>query len=307
VWWFFSRVPRVFRLTTYLMVVAFIGAMVAANVGYARMKGSALSFGNELERLTETTNLEGDFYKLRLNGEPIQITSARTTLRFEEVLDRYQDACKERADGLPVEFANLQAALQPGAPDQSLGWPGMGILRNEGEDRGFVLCFAQGGPTDYPAAFERLRLFGESGDLSKVGDLRYVFARATQNGSHVIAVWTKGAFEVGKMFPAEGDAPGTDVEGGYRPDGTRRVFTAFTEGVPYGIRIYEGSFPASIVLGQFDREMPAKGWQTLALVGQTLPSSRAFSRDGVDLIISVVPHQNNAEKSVISIVEMRTQ
>src|SRR5688572_19505090 len=46
-WWFLSRVPRVFRLTTYLMVVAFIGAMVAANVGYARMKGSALSFGNE--------------------------------------------------------------------------------------------------------------------------------------------------------------------------------------------------------------------------------------------------------------------
>lgn len=305
--WFLSRTRKTIRLTTYIFVVSLIGAMLLARSGYARIKGSALRFGDELTRLTDATQ-GGDYYRLRMNGELMNIATAKTSMPFKDVLQRFKDACGEGADGLPDKFAHLDEALKPDAPVAAKGWPGMGVFREISGNRGVVLCFATGGPTDYAAAFDRMREFAETGDLSKVGDLRYVFARETaQGGAHVVAAWTEGSFAVGKMFPSEGDAPGNDVSEAVRPDGTRRIFGAYAEGVPYGIRIYEGATPPSMILDQYDREMPRKGWETITPVGKRLPSSRAFSREGVDLLISVASHQTEADKSVISVIEMRAQ
>jgi hypothetical protein len=304
--WFMSRTRKVMRLTAYIFVVSLIGATLLARAGYARIKGSAMNLGDELIRLTET-GMTGDFYKLRLNGERMNVATAKTSLSVKEVIARFRSACETGADGIADEFAHLREVLQPGAAPQAHGYPGLGILREETEDRGMVLCFAQGGPTDHVAAFGRLTEFADTGDLGKIGDLRYVVARRTVGGSHVVAAWTKGTFPVGKMFPSEGDAPGDDVAGAVRPDGTRRLFSAYTEGVPYGIRVYEADRSASMVLDQYDREMPMKGWETLTPVGQRLPSTRAFSREGVDLLITVGPHNREAGKAVISVIEMSSR
>jgi hypothetical protein len=305
--WFMSRSRKMLRLTTYLFVVSLIGATLVARSGFARIRGSAMQLGDELIHLTESTGMAGDFYRLRLNGELMNVATAKTSLSVSEVLARYKGACEVHADGIKEEFAHLRESLKPGAPLPAVGYPGLGILREESEDRGMVLCFAQGGHTDHTAAFGRITDFADSGDLAKLGDLRYVVARQTPGGSHVVVAWTDGSFPISKMFPDEGDAPGADVPNVVRPDGTRRLFSAYAEGAPYGIRVYEADRPASLLLGQYDREMPTNGWQTITPVAQTLPSARAYSRDGVDILVSVGSHNKDPNKSVISVIEMRSR
>ena len=65
--------------------------------------------------------------------------------------------------------------------------------------------------------------------------------RSPRGGSRVVTLWSEGSLDLGRMFPAAGDAPGTDSSVVPRPAGSRRTLSASVEGFPAAIRIYESA------------------------------------------------------------------
>ncbi|GAC1548014.1 MAG: hypothetical protein NVS3B10_11720 [Polyangiales bacterium] len=114
-------------------------------------------------------------------------------------------------------------------------------------------------------------------------------------------MWTEGSFDLKKMFPDQGDAPGTDVAHGLRPEQSRRVMSAYAEGAPYGLRVYETPLSPKQIFAQYDGAMPALGWQIYPDVIAADPTSRAFSREDVDLVVTA---ERQGDSTMVSIVEM---
>jgi hypothetical protein len=291
------------RLTVYFMFVGILLAVVAGRMAYAHAKKAAMETGDELLRLTDAAHMSG-VYRLRLNGELVRVTSAVSNTDHNVILDRFQKECEEHADGMEMEFARLSDAITPNANPRNEGHPGIGILRNSDDKGGMVACFAIGKVKDTGEVYKRIGEFAKSGDLGALGNIRYVAAKkGDTTTSHVVALWTEGSFDVKKMFPDEGDAPGNDAPGVLRPPSSKRLMTAYAEGAPYGVRVYDSSWTKEAILAEYDKVMPATGWMTFPRATEAAPFSRAFSKEGHDIIVTAEPSQNGTGTS-ISIVEM---
>lgn len=294
------------RLTAYFMFVGVILAFVAGRIAYAHMKKAALETGDELIRLTDAANMSG-IYRLRLNGELVKVTSAVSNEGHNAILDRFQKECEDHADGMETEFVRLADAVAPNANPRNEGHPGIGVLRQSDDLGGMVACFAIGKVADTGEVYKRTAEFAKTGDLGSLGNFRYVAVKKGQKAaSHVVALWTEGSFDVKKMFPDEGDTPGNDAPGVLRPPSSKRLMTAYAEGAPYGVRVYESTWSKDAILAEYDKVMPATGWMTYPRATEAAPFSRAFSKEGHDIIVTTEPSQNGPGTSV-SIVEMGTR
>lgn len=302
-----QQAAKIARISVYFVFVAGVLALVAGRLAWAQAKKAALETGGELVRLTEAGNLSG-VYRLDMNGERVNVSSASSDQSPKALLDAFEKACQTHADGLAVDFANLHPAIT-GTPLHATGFPGAGILRNGDETGGVVACFAMGAAVGEAEAYKRVAAFAESGDLGKIGQVRYVTARRTASGTtHVVALWTEGSLDVKKMFPEAGDAPGTDPKDVPRPPNARRLFTAFADGTPYAVRVYESTSSPEAVLAQYDQLLPKLGWAPNADVAQETTAqkhpSRAFTRNGIDLLVNVGADKGGG--STVSVIEMGT-
>lgn len=291
------------RLMVYFTCVAMVLAIVAGRIAYAHAKKAAMETGAELVRLTDNAHMAG-VYRLRLNGELVKITSAVSHVPHEAILDRFQKECEDHADGMETEFGNLATAVTPDAYPRNEGHPGIGVLRQSDDKSGIVMCFATGKVTTTAEALARIAEFAKTGDLGSLGSVRYVIAKKGENApSHVVALWTEGSFNVNKMFPDEGDAPGNDAPGVLRPPSSKRLLTAYAEGAPYGVRVYDSTMDKEAILTEYDKVMPATGWMTYPNATAAAPFSRAFSKDGKDIIVTTEPSRDG-KGAQVSIVEM---
>ena len=294
---------KVARLSVYFMFVAFLLALVAGRIAYANAKKAALETGNELIRLTDNAHMSG-IYRLRMNGELVKITSAVSQMDHNAILDRFQKECEDHADGMEIEFGNLKGAVAPDAYPRNEGHSGVGVLRQSDDKGGMVACFATGKETSSAEVFGRVADFAKTGDLGSIGSLRYIVAKKGESApSHVVALWTEGSFNVNKMFPEQGDAPGNDAPGVLRPPSSKRLLTAYAEGAPYGVRVYDSTLTKESILSEYDKVMPATGWMTYPRATEAAPFSRAFSKDGHDIIVTTEPGKDGLGTQV-SIVEM---
>lgn len=290
---------RFTRLAVYFAVVAAVLAIVAGRVAYAHAKQAALDTGRELVRLTDTAHLSG-VNRLRINGALVKVSSAVSNLSHQAVLDRFQKECEDHADGMAEEFGALSANLEGKPRDQ--GFPGVGVLRQDDDMAGMVVCFAIGKAAGEAELYSRIAEFAKTGDLGSLGSVRYVMAKKGQSAaSQVVAMWTEGSVDVQKMFPEKGDSPGNDAPGVLRPPSARRLMTAYAEGAPYGVRVYESTLGRDAILAEYDKVMPATGWMTYPRAVEALPFSRSFSKEGHDILVTAEPGQSG---TMVSIVEM---
>jgi len=295
-----SYAGKMMRLTAYFMVLSAISIVVAGRLAYGRAKEIALKTGEDLVRLTEASEI-GEGYKLRLNGELVMISNASTDATPTQVLDRFQAECLQHADGMSDEFLHLRDVIKSTAVPNPKGFPGIGLLRKSDENGGVVVCFAQGKETGSAEVYKRLAEFAKTGDLASIGSVRYVVAKKGNAGTHVVALWTEGRFDLKQMFPDKGDAPGTDPKDAMRPEASRRVLQAYAEGAPYGIRVYESTATPEKVLANYDSTMSSLGWSAHPDVIKASPKTRAFSRNDVDLLVTA---EKDGERTMVSIVEM---
>ena len=302
-----ERLRAVMRVMTYAMVVCMVIAFFALRSAYGDVKESALVIGRELAGFGD---LLGKSSRVLLNGEPIYVSSAMTDQSVEQVLDRFEGICKKSGNGLAKEFSKLPEQLKEqvreelGEEEDEDG-SGLGVMRGSTSRDGMVACLVQSPGQRDKEMIDRLTEFVETGDLSKVGWLRYAYAKKTENGrTHVVTSWTDGAFRVFNLMPEDGkDAPGSDPRGTTRPERAARILSAEIEGAPHSVRIYDSKAAVNEVLAGYDREMPKLGWERLPFVHEEVKHGRAFSREGVDTLVFVYENRGG---SLISMVQTRS-
>jgi hypothetical protein len=320
------------RLRGWLRVAGFL-AVVSAGLGYVAVRSAYAETERAIRGLGQQLVQElgpalvSTPQALSINGERLFISSTQSALSVREVLDQLAASCASRtASSAPLPWigqlpsapahsprdgAREAAAQEPSLLLRALlDDPGrLSILRNDSAEEGHLACLAQPGRERGLSAFlERAGDFVASGDLSRLGDVRYVAARKLENGkTHVIAVWSEGEFRIGALFPEAGDAPGSDLPDVPRPPDATRQLCATAAGRAFGLRLYDSARPRHEVLAFYERELPSRGWDPLptGLEAGKLrdgTSVRAFSRAGHVVAFGI--GETDAGKTGISLIDL---
>lgn len=289
-----SRAGRWGRVLAYVGVVAVGITGLATASAYGDVKRTALELGNELGTFED---VGGANRPIVLNGQPVYLTNTVQDIPFDVVLDRIEEHCRRNSAGLRSELENLSETVRKDLAEEIEGPEADAILREEESDRGVVVCLVSEGER---SLFDRFQRFAETGNVSEIGQLRYVYARRTSNGStHVVATWTDGYFNLRNFFPVEGDAPGQDPDGAARPPSSRRLLEARIQDVPYGTWVYSSTEQPVAVMESVDAGMVEKGWRPLKR--DMRQQSLVYTKDGRDLFVSTASHKGRTVVSMIQI------
>src|SRR5688500_6861857 len=101
-----------------------------------------------------------------------------------------------------------------------------------------------------------LCIFAKEGapDSDEARRVRYTLAHRRDDGSiAVTSVVSASGTPLNELFPAEGDAPGSDLEGIARPESARRTLTAIVGKNEHAVRVYETPMPVSVAVGRYDQ------------------------------------------------------
>jgi hypothetical protein len=279
-------VTRVALLAGLFLLFAIL---FSADRAVARVKSEMMRVGEHLMAFADP-GTEPRVRDVLVNGQSLRFAVLTTDQPVAAVLDHYERWCMQR-DGRFAEQLDQARAKLPGgdAVDSSLL---DATLREGGDDQGFVGCFDAGGagkltPDDAAARFER---FADTGNLADLGRFYYMFAERGAERTRLIAAWIDGDFYPARLFPATGDAPGSDVAGIPRPPGGRRLLSARQADAPYGWTIYEraGHEPAAVA-AHYRQALPALGWG-VTVDREVEPGTwtLAIARDGDTAILTIV-------------------
>lgn len=222
----------------------------------AQMSESLMDFGVQMMAYEGATHQDAP-RQLVVNGQTIHLSSGTTTDDPMQVLSVFEERCASWDGDLGAQVAQLEMEEEGSQ---------VPVLRADDGRTGYVACIDLGAQSIDLAEFgDRLARFGSTGDVSEIGEARYVFVEPTRHGAHFVAVWTAGEFNVDRMFPEEGDAPGRDVSGVSRPPASRRVLSGFERGLPHTMTVY-ASPSADDELERFYRDdLEANGWTLVPL------------------------------------------
>lgn len=296
------RVLGITRVVAYGVVVAAGLGAFAARSAVADVSEGSLRVGRELDKLSD---LLGKTNELTLNGEKVYFSQASTTDNVGTVLDRFQGHCDEDPGMAGLDWQDLATSkLAPSNAKQKH----LGVMRNEADADGVVLCFRRPEGTAGTKTFvTALTEFNSTKDLASIGDLRYVHASKAPNGqTSVQVIWTHGSFKIGNLFPpTDGkDTPGSDSAVLPRPDHSQRILTATAEHTPYVARIYVTADDGDKALAAYDAKMVASEW---AIVNPPLtdrPDLKGhwYEHQGAQAMVSV--SRNNEGQTVMVVGDL---
>jgi hypothetical protein len=119
--------------------------------------------------------------------------------------------------------------------------------------------------------------------------VRYTLAHQREDGSiAVTTVVNASSTPLNELFPAEGDAAGSDLEGVARPEQSRRTMTAIVGGgtgadpTEHAVRVYESTLALEPAVASYDRQMSALGYVTTG----SLEDARMYRKDGRSYVAS---------------------
>jgi hypothetical protein len=304
---------RVFGL---LCGVTAAGTAVTLRSAFADAERRTSEIGREL--LAELGPLViGEPQALRVNGGRMFVASNLTKLTPEQAVQRVEQYCHEHSGGLNDALGKLPEVIEGRPVPADMRDPASWLtLRTDPQNQELpqVLCFARserGSIQDFAA---RLARFAADGDVAHLGDMRYAIARRMQGGqTQVLAIWSQGSLDLASMFPASGDAPGSDSEAAPRPPGARRLMSAALDGRPYGVRMYETARAPEDVLRFYDQQLAARGFLKAPVwleneedqLATDSPSyARAFAKGGGLLLVTAIREAAIADETQVSIVEL---
>jgi hypothetical protein len=276
-------------------------AVAAARSVQADVREMGLGVGHQLAKLEDLT---GGAEVIRLNGAEIHRAGAHTSQSAHEVLSRYEAYCRRSPGALALAMQDVPAALLDRIEVPGNAALRASVIRDEKDGRGMVVCFVdEAGDAPLPLA-ERLHALAVTGDLSKLGHFRYVFAEPSAGaggGTHVVTLWSDSALALATMFPAEGDAPGSDSAIAPRPEGSRRTLSASVDGYPAAVRIYESSADRGALERLYDETLTARGFRKMAQ--RDAQRGAAYLRaDQAEVFVSFV---QNERRTTVTIVETK--
>lgn len=194
---------------------------------------------------------------LWLNGAQFHLVSASSPLSVSETLDRLDDVCHQHGGLAGAEQALSRAVGQH--DHASASWL-RGAFREESTHEGFVACLDTGGALGPSELAKRIHAFASSGNLTDLGELRYVLAHRQGDTTTALVLWTQGDFPLLRMFPEHGDAPGADPLGVPRPSQAERVLSAAERDAPYSLTLYRISSGPAAALAEYLDGLKRAGW-----------------------------------------------
>jgi hypothetical protein len=201
--------------------------------------------------------------EIGVNGAAFFLSTGAVDASVSEVLDQFQAKCTKKNGQLHEQWAALSKRRHTELNPYSALWDG--VFRGGGRTNGVVACAETGdGPLPPEQLITRIKAVLATGDLAKLGGLRYVYAARDGVRTMFVAVWNEGALNFRQMFPAHGDAPGSDPVGIPRPKDTRRVLSTQPVGSKATLNVYEASQQHAVELGNFyAQQLPAAGFTLL--------------------------------------------
>ncbi|MFO0630617.1 MAG: hypothetical protein U0325_34005 [Polyangiales bacterium] len=258
---------------TRLLAFVFVGTSVAS---VASMRAARAQVNEGMQRLARQLMPyaeQGAMHtpkRVLLNGQTLQLATGTTQDGVGAVLDWYETQCARRGGGITRELVRTNPALGGAAFNQL--WARMGrrsgafeVMREGDERQGYVACLDMGEDVRGDGLARRISAFVNSGDLSRLGHMRYAYVQRASSGTRIVTVATDGHFDLLHMFPARGDAPGQDIDGLGRYPGMRRVLSAREEGVANTLGMYAVDAPLAQVRDWYRNTLPSRGWSLAEL------------------------------------------
>lgn len=314
----FRHAPHVTRLSAFVMAGALVTSLVAMRQARAQVHEGMRRLARQLMPYAEQGVIESP-RRVVVNGESMYLATGITHDSVAAVLDYYETQCERRGGRVTAGLSAAQRAQLDTATFNQL-WAnasrlGQRIesLRGGDDDEGYVACVDVGDRSlSVDDLSHRLQEVVRTGDLSHWGNLRYAYVTRRPTGTRILTVATEGQFNLLRMFPNEGDAPGQDVPGLARFPGMRRVVSAYEDGHANGLGMYTVQAPVTRVREWYRDEMGRRGW-ALSDVPHDRPlppeveASRArmlaFSR-GNDATMVLVFDHTEGTTSMMSLLAM---
>jgi hypothetical protein len=284
--WLFRGWLGRLRVSIYFACVFAFLSVVAARALRAEVGEASRALGRQL---IDLPNVNGAVEVIQLNGARMQHARVTTTAPVATVLDRFEEHCNANPGAL-AEVLDEVAAQHPvlfekNAPKGSLRHA---VLRNETERDGVLICFVDDRATGLAGVNELLKSLAETGDLSVLGQLRFVFAERQKDGrTKVVSMRNEGSLNLSRMFPSSGDADGNDSRVLPRPPDSRRTLAAAAEGMPYALRTYDSGKRRAELEAFYAAWMKAHGW-IQAAQNESEGATAYFRQDGYQVFLTLM-------------------
>lgn len=113
--------------------------------------------------------------------------------------------------------------------------------------------------------------------------VRYTLAHRRDDGSiAVTTVVNATSTPLQELFPADGDAPGSDLPEIARPAESKRTMTAIVGKNEHAVRVYESSLSLADAVASYDAQMKVLGFATTG----ALDDARMYRKDGKSYVAS---------------------
>lgn len=273
-------------MSAYFGFVALVGLLLVGRALYAASRESAFDLGHELLGLSDLT---GDAETVVLNGQRFHHAVSATSEPLPTVLDRIEQHCRDNPGPAALVLNRIaesdRARFARHAPPGALR---NAVFREQTPERGLVLCFVAEPNSAAAVNFvDALRRFSKTRDLSAFGRLRYSFAETAEKGAtRVVTLWTDAGLNLSSLFPATGDAKGSDSAIVPRPPGARRTLSASADGMPFSVRSYESTQSLAATQAFYDTWMNEHGY--LAAHAAEAGASSYLRADGYQVFLSLL-------------------
>jgi hypothetical protein len=272
------------RVALYFACVFAVLSVVAARALRAEVGAASRVLGRQLIDLPDVS---GTAEVIQLNGARMRHARVSTSASVTNVLDRFEEHCNQNpgplAEVLDEVAADHPAVFEKNALKRAFRHA---VVRHETDSDGVLICFVDERATGLAGMNELLQALAETGDLALLGEFRYVFAERRKDGkTKVVVMRNEGSLNVSRMFPATGDADGSDSSVLPRPPDARRTLSASAEGMPYALRTYDSGKSRAELQAFYAAWMKAGGWREAAKV-EGGEATAYFRQDGYQVFLT---------------------
>lgn len=254
---------RLRRLIPIIVFIQVVGLLAAARSSYAATSELMVGIGADMMKFA------GARYQDRprtvfLNGLTLRFSSGSAKANLSEVLAYFHAGCREHNGRLFEQYVDFEKDHRVNKSWENRPFID-GILSYHDENRGYVACIDTGNRKLSPReVIRRVKSFFKTGELSEIGEFRYVMAERVARGTSFMTLWTDGPANLFRAFPQGVDAPGRDIEIIPRPPESRRLLSAWESDQAPAIFTYVTELLSAAQVNGFYREnLVQSGWEVL--------------------------------------------
>ncbi len=252
-----TRLLRVGTLVLAICVAAFcfIARKIHANAG-----DTLVQFGRPLMHLTQTRSDEN--LKLIINGFRFAYSTGLSEKDLSELTAELKKGCAKYPLGVYSKLLENKE-LQPS------------IFQKE-KNHATIACFAKlRDAKTFSDWVQHIDDFSDSGDLSTFGNMQYAYLEKVGDRTRFVTMSSAGPLNLTAMFPAQGDASGTDITGMPRPPKARRILSTLVGGRNEHITLYESTVSEiEKLIEMYSPILKKNGWQVNVVEHKTCNAKR---------------------------------